>query len=234
MSPIFLGVDIAGGENTWLACITKDGDRVTLEQPPRRASLAEINQLAEQRDVVAVAIDAQLSIALSDENGFRSSDTELRALLPTDFRTWVASFNSLMAVPIRARLLSEALSPSVGTILETHPRACLYFASSTALDEAIRLYKKGADTAQHIQSLWQFWSQRFGIEGALVTPTDGALDSAVCATVAYLAHHRPEDLFRLRHSALDKCGRGPFYVIRPELRQVACAEREVAPASVRI
>lgn len=234
MSPLFLGVDIAGGENTWLACITKDGDRVTLEQPPRRASLGEINQLAEQRDVVAVAIDAQLSIALSDENGFRSSDTELRALLPADFRTWVASFNSLMAVPIRARLLSEALSPSVGTILETHPRACLYFGSSAALDEAVRLYKKGADAAQHVQSLWQSWSQRFDIQGALGTPTDGALDAAVCATIAYLAHHRPEDLFRLRHAAVDKSGRGPFYVVRPELRQVGRAEPGAAADTGRM
>jgi predicted nuclease with RNAse H fold len=233
MSPLFLGVDIAGGENTWLACLAKEGDRIVLEQPPRRVSLVEITQLAEQRDVVAVAIDAQLSIALSDENGFRSSDVELRALLPADFRNWVASFNSLMAVPIRARLLSEALSPSVGTILETHPRACLYFGSSPALDGSVRQYKKGANTAQHVQSLWQFWSQRFNVEGELGGPTDGALDAAVCATLAYLSHHRPEDLYRLRHAAVDKSGRGPFYVVKPELRQAGLAEPNGAldPAS---
>ena len=219
MSPVFVGVDIAGGENTWLACMVRDGERVMLEQQPWRATLGQINDLAEQRDVVAVAIDAQLSIALSDENGFRSSDMELRALLPADCRTWVASFNSLMAVPIRARLRSEALSPSVGTILETHPRACLYFGTSPALDEAVRLYKKGTSTAQHVQSLWQSWSRKFGVQGDLGHPTDGALDAAVCATVAYLAHHRPQDLSRLRHTAMGKSGRGPFYVIRPELRR---------------
>ena len=81
MPPLYVGVDIAGGENTWLACVVRDGERVHLEQQPRKASLAEIVQLAEQCDVVAVAIDAQLSIAVSDENGFRSCDTELRALL---------------------------------------------------------------------------------------------------------------------------------------------------------
>jgi predicted nuclease with RNAse H fold len=219
MSPLFLGIDIAGGRNTWMACIAKHGDGIVLEQPPRRVTLGEINQLAEQRDVVAVAIDAQLSIAMSDENGYRSSDIELRALLPPDFRTWVASFNSLMAVPIRARLLSEALSPSVATILETHPRACLYFGTSAALDEAVRRYKKGANAAQYVQSLWQSWSQRFKVQGELGAPTDGALDAAVCATIAYLAHHRPEELFRLRHAAVDKSGRGPFYVISKELRQ---------------
>ncbi len=219
MSPLFLGIDVAGGENTWLASLAKDGNRVFLEQQPRRASLGEIVLLADQRDVVAVAIDPQLSIALSDENGFRSSDTELRALLPADFRTWVASFNSLMAVPIRARLLSEALSPSVGTILETHPRACLYFGSGANLDEATRQYKRGADAAQYVQALWQSWSQRFGVQGALGAPTDGAIDATVCATVAYLSHHHPEYLLRLRHTAVDKTGRGPFYVVRPELRQ---------------
>jgi predicted nuclease with RNAse H fold len=218
MSPLFVGVDVAGRDNTWLACLAKDGNCVFLEQQPRRASLGEAVQLAEQRDVVAVAIDAQLSIALSDENGFRSSDTELRALLPAAFRNWVASFNSLMAVPIRARLLSEALSPSVGTILETHPRACLYFGLSAASDEAVRQYKNGS--VQHVETLWQSWSQRFGVQGDLGVPTDGALDATVCATVAYLSHHRPEDLLRLRHAAIDKTGRGPFYVLRPELRQV--------------
>jgi len=232
MSPLFLGVDIAGGENTWLACLAKDGDRAMLDQPPRRATLGEITQLAEQRDVVAVAIDAQLSLALSDENGFRSSDTELRALLPAEFRTWVASFNFLQAVPIRARLLSEALSPSVGMILETHPRACLYFGSSPALDESLRQYKKGADAVQHVQALWQSWSQRYNVQGELGVMTDGPLDAVVCATVAYLAHHSPDDLFRLRHTATDKSGRGPFYVLKPELRQAGVAGAVEASAAV--
>jgi hypothetical protein len=83
-------------QNTWLATISQDANRVSLEQQPRRASLCEIVQVAEQRDVAAVSIDAQLLIALSDENGFRSSDIKLRELLPADYRTWVASFNSLM------------------------------------------------------------------------------------------------------------------------------------------
>ncbi|MBI4205110.1 MAG: DUF429 domain-containing protein [Betaproteobacteria bacterium] len=219
MLPLFVGVDVAGAENTWLACLAKDGPCVRLEQEPRKTSLGEIVQLAEQRDVVAVAIDAQLSIAVSDENGFRSSDIELRALLPAEFRTWVASVNALMAVPIRARLLSDALSPSVGTILETHPRAALYFGSSAELDDALRHYKKGPEPTALVQRLWQAWSTRFGIDGDLGILSDGALDAAVCATVAYLAHHRPEDLLRLRHGAADKTGRGPFYVVRPELRQ---------------
>lgn len=219
MSPLYVGIDIAGSANTWVAGLERSGSRLALDQPPRKASLLELVQLAEQRDVIAVAIDAQLSMALSDENGFRSSDYELRALLPSDCRTWVASLNSLMAVPIRARLLADALSPSVGTIIETHPRASLYFASDSRLDVAVRRYKKGEQTASYVESLWQSWSGRFGIDGALGAMTDGALDAAVCATVAYLSHHRPDALVRLRHSAPDKTGRGPFYVVSPHLRQ---------------
>jgi predicted nuclease with RNAse H fold len=218
--PLFVGVDIAGGENTWLACLAKDGTRVFLEQQPRRASLAEIVQLAEQRDVVAVAVDAQLSIAVSDENGFRSSDLELRSLLPEGFRTWVASFNSLMAVPIRARMLAEGLSPAVATIIETHPRASLYFACGEVLDQAVRDYKKnGPDIPGHVDALWKAWCSRFAIEGALGHSSDSPLDSAICATVAYLLHHRPNDLFRLRHSAGDKTGRGPFFIVNPQFRR---------------
>jgi predicted nuclease with RNAse H fold len=217
--PLFIGVDIAGGENTWLACISEDGQRICLERPPCRASLKEIVQLTEQRDVVAVAMDAQLSMAISDENGFRSSDKELRSLLPERFRCWVASINSLMAVPIRARILAEAISPSVATILETHPRASLYFASVPGMDESLCNYKHGPGADGHVERLWQAWCSRFGIQGALGCPSDGALDAAVCATVAYLSYHRRGSLLRLRHSANEKTGRGPFFVVTPDLRQ---------------
>jgi hypothetical protein len=181
MAPLFIGIDIAGGKNTWLACLAQDGTRLYLDQPPRRATLGEIIQMAEHRDVTAAAIDAQLSIALSEENGFRSSDSELRALLPSEFRSWVASVNSLMAVPIRARLLSDALAPSIPTILETHPRACLYFGCGPGSVAPLRQYKRDGDVAQHVEPLWKTWAQRFKIEGELGSMTDGALDATVCA-----------------------------------------------------
>jgi hypothetical protein len=119
-------------------------------------------------------------------------------------------------------MLAEGLSPAVATIVETHPRASLYFASDAALDQALRDYKNGPGTAAHVEALWRAWCSRFGIEGELGRLSDGPLDSAVCATIAYLTHHRPEGLFRLRHAAGDKTGRGPFFVVNPQLRQPAC------------
>ncbi len=59
------------------------------------APLAEIVGYCEENVVMAAAIDAQLTIVLSEENGYRTSDIKLRELLPPDCRTWVASFNSL-------------------------------------------------------------------------------------------------------------------------------------------
>lgn len=178
--------------------------------------------------MVATTIDAQLTMALSEENGFRTSDRCLQRQLPEDCQGWVMSFNSLMAVPIRGRLLSDHLSPTVGTMLETHPRASLLFGLGHVEEQihtAIREYKrKRNDTpeqlevrAQHTRTLGQHWSASFGISPhEPLSYHDGALDSLVCATVAYLYHHEPEKLLRLRHDATEKTGRGPFYVVNPE------------------
>jgi hypothetical protein len=45
-----------------------------------------------------------------------------------------------------------------------------------------------------------------------VPQSDGALHALVCATAAYLFHHSPEKLLRLRHEVTHKTRRGPFYV----------------------
>lgn len=181
-------------------------------------SLADLVSYCEQSDVVAVAIDAQLTIALSEDNGFRTCDRELQSLLPQDCQNWVASINSLMAVPIRGRLLAEALSPVVGTILETHPRACALFALGENLAPAVRRYKKGEGSAQYVLDLWHAWCSQFGIHTAYAPRADGAFDALVCATVAYLFHHAPHRLRRLRHTVPERQGRGPFYVVEaPEV-----------------
>ncbi len=104
---------------------------------------------------MAAAIDAQLTIVLSEENGYRTSDMELRELLPPDCRTWVASFNSLTAVPVWGRLLAEHLSPVVGTLLETHPRVSLLFALGERAGALVRGYKRGdeAGRRERVQAL---------------------------------------------------------------------------------
>lgn len=213
--PIYLGVDVAGGKNTWVTALSVTGNSLETVLAPRLATLEEVFGFCEKQNVVAVVIDAQLTIALSEESGFRTSDVHLRSLLPADCRNWVASINSLMAVPIRGQLLADTLSPTVGTILETHPRASLYFGleQSDEIATAIRNYKKGPDTRVHIEALWQAWSARYRLKARDMPQSDGALDALVCATVAYLFHHSPEKLLRLRHEVAHKTGRGPFYVL---------------------
>src|SRR5918999_6390975 len=117
MNPIYLGVDIAGAKNTWASALSSSDDGVVVVDGPHTATLEDIVGYCEENDVVAVAIDARLTIALSEDSGFRTSDLHLRELLPKDCRIWVASINSLMAVPVRGRLLADCLSPIVGTVL---------------------------------------------------------------------------------------------------------------------
>lgn len=228
--PVYLGIDIAGAKNTWVAALSWKGDGLRVVHGPCLATLKEVVGYCEENDAVAAAIDAQLTIALSEENGFRASDTQLKDLLQEiepDYGNWVMSFNALMAVPIRGRLLADHLSPTVGTLIETHPRASLLFGLDHAEDDistAIRHYKtKSSDTrAQaearepHVRQLWRHWSERFGITHREPEYHDGALDSLVCATVAYLFHHAPGELYKLRHDVAGKAGRGPFYVVSPK------------------
>ena len=213
--PIYLGVNVAGTKNTWIAGLSADNGSLEVVVSPRLATLSEVFDLCEQRNVVAVAIDAQLTIALSEDSGFRTSDLHLRSLLPADCRNWVASINSLMAVPVRGQLLADTLSPTVATILETHPRASLFFGleQNAPVSEAIRNYKRGEGTQAHIRTLWQAWAERYHVRSNSPVHSDGALDAVVCATVAYLFHPMPEKLLRLRHEVPHKTGRGPCYVL---------------------
>ncbi len=218
MNPVYLGVDVAGARNTWVAALSPSEDGLEVVRSPSPSSLSEIAAYCEGHDVVAAAIDAQLTIALSEENGFRTSDLHLRELLPPNCRTWVASYNSLMAVPIRGRMLADHLSPVVGTLLETHPRASLLFGLGEEAHASVRQYKRGdaSSRADHTQELWRLWSSRFGISYFGSVREDGALDALVCATVAYLYHHEPAALHKLRHDVPGKTGRGPFYVLAPK------------------
>lgn len=210
IEPIFLGVDIAGADNTWVCGLSSNKEGLIMHLPPLKKSLADIIQYAVHNNVVAVAIDAQLTSSISDENGFRSSNMQLRKLLTPKYQNWVASQNSMMAVPVRGRQLAEALSPLVGTIIETHPRACLLLANPEN-EVAVQDYKK-PDGLDAICFLWGWWTKKFYIKGDLPKPTDGALDSMVCATIAYLYHRCPEKLFKLHHDAPGKMGRGPFLI----------------------
>ncbi|OAQ20575.1 hypothetical protein [Thermosulfurimonas dismutans] len=56
-------------------------------------------------------------------------------------RNWVVSYHGLQAVPVRGKILAEALSPVVETILETHPRVSLYFCLQEEMKDLVFLYK---------------------------------------------------------------------------------------------
>lgn len=227
MQQQFLGIDIAGDERTRMCVLRLSGDKLVLAESPSKVSLEQIIQYADAEEnlVAAVAIDAQLTWAVSDEARFRKSDKKLKCFLPPSYQNWVASQNSLMAVPVRGRQLAEYLSPIVGTIIETHPRACLYFAVKSAqkstLELLISLYKnkkvQKQDRQDHTEKLWQFWTEQFGIDAKQSASdlNDDALDSLVCATMGYLFHHSPDKLRRMTYSASDKRGRGPFFVLQP-------------------
>lgn len=217
MQALYIGIDIAGANNTWMAVLTASTQGLALLSAPQLQSLNAIVSYCEKEPVLAIAIDGQLSMAIAadEDRGLRSSDIQLRSLLPTKYRNWVASINSLMAVPIRSRLLADALAPVVGTIIETHPRASLYFGlgNEEPISSALQRYKDGQTAAAHITMLWQAWTQRFAINTTESSQHDGALDAMVCATIAYLYHHAPGQLLRLNHTASGKMGRGPFYVL---------------------
>jgi hypothetical protein len=73
----------------------------------------------------------------------------------------------------------------------------------------------------HLRTLWEHWSPRFGIIHNEDVGQDGALDSLVCATVAYQFHHAPATLYELRHDVPANSGCDPFYVVA----RVRCPER---------
>ena len=89
------------------------------------------------------------------------------------------------------------------------------FGLDQTLHPAIIKYKQEPDSKEYITLLWQHWAQRFGICPTDILLHDGALDALVCATVAYLFHRDPARLVKLKHTARDKTGYGPFYVVAP-------------------
>lgn len=216
MTAVYLGVDIAGGKNTWAAALLVTDEQLYLTLEPCLQSLKEIVTFCRSNAVAAVALDAQLTMSLEAESGFRESDKRLRKLLPVDCRNWVASVNSLMSVPVRGQMLADFLTPYVGTILETHPRASLFLALGEKAISPLKNYKrKGKEGQPATLLLWEWWAERFLLPPAPPQSGDGALDALVCATVAYLFHHAPDTLLRLTSGDSELRGIGPFYVVAP-------------------
>jgi len=225
MSSQFLGIDIAGSKNTWMALLEDHDSGLRLKTQPSIVTIQKIIDQCSEGLISSVAIDAQLSLSPADERGFRPEDEKLKSLLPAECRNWVASFNSLMAVPVRGRLLAEAIAPIVGTILETHPRASLLLALGDDRRQSTMEYKKRTKESlssyrerggpQFAGRLWKAWCDKYRI---VARPpgevTDGEVDALVCATIGVLFHREPRKLMRLTGANRQAMGRGPFYVAR--------------------
>ena len=217
----YAGVDIGGATTTWLCSLADDEGWPRLVEPPKTLSLREIVDYAGERTVVSVAIDAPLTWALDEDRGLRASDEALRRLLPSGARDWVVSQNSMKAMPARGRQLADYLGGVVGTILETHPRSCVYFALRERV-ELIHGYGRGKGAREAARPLWDAWIRRFSIRGAAGVDEveEGTVDALVCATMAFLYHRAPGMLRRLTDATPALRGRGPFVVLDETFRSV--------------
>jgi predicted nuclease with RNAse H fold len=212
----YLRVDVAGASNTWAVALRRQPGGPVVGWGPAKCTLQAVVDWARQHRVLAVAIDGQLTASLADENGFRACDRAMRASLGSSgFVNWVASFNSLMAVPVRGRMLAEALSPFVGTVLETHPRFSLWSALDEGFDHALGSYKIKNTPSSVVSGIVAAWSKEFNVRCPQEIVGEGALDALVCATVAMLFHESPERLSWPLPAAGDVRGAGPF--VAPKL-----------------
>lgn len=221
----YLGVDIGGGENTWAVALCEEhlSGKLRLEEgilsPAgiRRVAMTEIESFCHAERVLGVAVDAPLSFSLALEKGFRASDRKLRELLPRGCRSWVLSYHGLMGIPIRAYLLAGKLSPYCGTIIETHPRAGLFFILPEERRNLSLKYKGEGLSSEEILWLADFLKERFCLEISQRTVTsllakEGILDALICALTVWAYHRAPERLLFLP-SEEGLQGYGPFVVL---------------------
>ncbi|AEH22472.1 hypothetical protein TOPB45_0366 [Thermodesulfobacterium geofontis OPF15] len=217
----FLGIDIAGSKNTWVIAL-KNEDKIlklcpllSLETPSFPSYIEDFSLIinfCKKNKVLAVSIDAPLSFSFKDKKGLRISDKALKELLPKKARSWVVSYHTLMAVPIRALLLSEALSPFCGTIIETHPRASFYFCLPENKKELAFIYKKSLPEDEK-NFLIEWLKEKFNLSIDFeFNLTEGILDAIMCALACYFYHRMPEKLIFLPGEEALK-GFGPFVVI---------------------
>ena len=225
---IFLGVDIAGQQHTCVAGLSSTEGGYKLVFRPKIMTLEEIRDYCLKNNVLGVAIDAQLTADLKENNGFRFGDGWLQDHLPNECSHWVVSANWLSAVPTRGRLLADHLAPLVGTIIETHPRVSLLFALGRgSLRDILKCKPPSAAARPIVRRLWRLWTNCYRIQGKTDCDSDDALDALVCASVVALLHARPSCLCRVPSEAEHPVGRGPFYVVRPNKEYLLPLPRSV-------
>lgn len=201
----YLGVDVAGSNNTWFTIIKQSNGKLHLLQPPDITSFNALLDIGNKLGGFhAIAIDAPLSEDVVSESGMRPSEKALRKELENGGNpNWIMSQNSMMAVPTRGRSIASLLALYSGTIIETHPTVCLHRTLGK-----IPSYKR-ASGSNDIYSLVLRWLDSIN----LIIDTepdwfekDGSLDSLVCACVSFLYIQSPDSLENLSLKDLSNSG----------------------------
>lgn len=193
-----VGVDVAGMDNTWITTLDSNG---ILIQTPLLMNLENIVDYCLGNNADSITIDAPLSYAIDEENGFRDCEKRLQQWLQDHgfSQFYVQSANSLQAVTTRGRLLAEELlmRDFKGAILETVPRFCLaqmaISLNNLNLIQAVQNYKNN-DTSISTNSRRDLWNDWCSNKLMTTSPQvlsfnkkkdDGKVDSLVCATIGY-------------------------------------------------
>jgi len=213
----FLGIDIAGAENSWVCELIWDENKLFWQKPPYQIkALGEILEIVRNKDFICCAIDAPLSFSLQAQK-WRLSDIALRCFLRREEKNWVQSPNSMQAVPLRGQQLASLIKPYIGTIIETHPRSSLAFMLNER-SELLKTYKTSSKALQRLRKE-VFNALPSLLDISLKIPqagikTDGGLDAFICALIAFLYIKDYNQIYKL---PLEKDLRGfaPFYVFRP-------------------
>lgn len=219
-SSYYLGIDVAGANNTWHTVLGNKGGKPFLLAPPSNTSMVNLlEQTHNLGHVHSVAIDAPLTTDILSETGMRKSEMALRNELKfSGDINWIMSQNSMMAVPIRGQLFAEQLRMLSGTVIETHPTVNLHRA--TGLN---RKYKTKPVNPELLQELAMKWVEKIEMnisyDPSLIS-SDGALDSFICASVAWLYIHEFNKLQNLTieydqtSSGCKMKGFAPFFILK--------------------
>ena len=219
----FLGIDIAGAENSWVCELVweEDKKRIFWSRPPYKIeALSEIVNLVKNKDFICCAIDAPLSFTPQTKK-WRLCDIELRCLLDKDIKNWVQSPNSMQAVPLRAQQLASLILPYVGALIETHPRSSLFFILKEK-SESLKKYKTSFKYLRQLTNkVFDYIPRLLNID-FVISPkeikTDGALDALICALMAFLYIKDYHLLYKLSLGE-EVHGFAPFYIFAPHSKK---------------
>jgi predicted nuclease with RNAse H fold len=198
---LYIGIDIAGAENTWICSIRQESRKLFVEELTNKyKSILEMTNFLKSKHFTICSIDAPLTYPINEANGFRRSDRELKELLNN--KNIVSSSNSLMAVPLRAGYLLKMFeSNGIERFYETHPRASAYLLKTNRDDLFDKYKKKGFDHFDEIAKLIEIILHNTGYELKLegLPNKHDAVDSLLCAISSFCIKSKAFNVRFLNH-----------------------------------